>query len=198
MARLSWGKAAGGRMTGDMKIVLGQHGLLHIFTLDPAQPDLTNLWRDPDSVTDATLARLLGLATVPTRSVELIRLADVSALGLRDFLIEGHDVLPEALGDAFAWLDDLTGCVLIAHASISPAPIQIRDLPAGVAYAGAFALGTPPPTPLSLPEAELAVTLSGPGAPPVKKGAGTAALMAVFVLMILLGLLLFGVPGWPF
>mgnify|MGYP006169989663 CR=1 FL=1 len=28
---------------------------------------------------------------------------------LRDFLIEGHDVLPETLGNAFAWLDDLTG-----------------------------------------------------------------------------------------
>lgn len=183
-------------MTADVTIPLGQHGQLHLFTLDPAQPDLSALLHDPDAVTDAALARLLGLAEVPTQSVELIRLADVSALGLRDFLIEGHDVLPEALGDAFEWLDDLTGFVLIVHASIATtAPVQIDRLPAGVAYVGAFAIGTPPPTPLSLPEAEMPVTLSGPAAPRAKKGAGTAALMAVFVLILVLGLLLFGVPG---
>jgi hypothetical protein len=185
-------------MTADIAIPLGQHGQLHLFTLDPAQPDLSKFLRDPDGVTDAMLAQLLGLSEVPTGSVELIRLADVSALGLRDFLIEGHDVLPETLGDAFAWLDDLTGFALIVHAAIATTtPVQIDRLPTGVAYIGAFAIGTPPPTPLSLPETELPVNLSGPAAPSAKKGAGTAALMAVFVLILVLGLLLFGVPRWP-
>lgn len=185
-------------MTAKATINLGQHGLINLFTLDPAQPDLSTLLRDLDAVTDTTLARLLGLATVPAQSVELIRLSDVSALGLRDFLIEGHDVLPEALGDAFAWLDNLTGFALIVHASIAAtAPVQIDRLPDGVAYVGAFVLGTQPPTPLSLPEAELPVNLSGPAAPSAKRGTGTAALMAVFVLLLVLGLLIFGVPLWP-
>lgn len=191
MAHMAWDKTAEAQMTAEVTIPVGQSGVLHLFTMQSVEAGLATFVHDPSAPTQAELARLLGLPKVPAQSVDLIRLTDVTALGLRGFLIEGHDVLPEALGDAYAWLDDLTGFVLIAHASIAATlPVQINRLPAGVAYVGAFALGTPTPTPLSLPEAERPVILSGPPAKRLAKGTGMAALLVILAVLVGLALLL--------
>ena len=191
MARMAWDKTAEAQVTAEVMIPVGQSSVLHLYTMQSVETGLATFVRDPSAPTQAELARLLGLPKVPAQSVELIRLTDVTALGLRGFLIEGHDVLPEALGDAYAWLDDLTGFVLIVHPSIAATvPVQINRLPTGVAYVGAFALGSPAPTPLSLPEAELPVILSGPPAKQRAKGTGTAALLVTLAVLVGLALLL--------
>ncbi len=181
-------------MTAQVTIPAGESGVLRLFTLESVEAGFATFVRDPAAPTEAELARLLGLAKVPAQTVDLIRLVDVTGLGLRGFLIEGHDVLPEVLGDDLAWLDKLTGFALIVHSSIADTgPVQIEHLPLGVAFAGAFAIATPVPTPLSLPEAESPVTLSGPPAQKVAIGTGTAALL--LIATIVLGLLIFLLGG---
>jgi hypothetical protein len=191
MAQKALDKTTEARMTAQVTIPAGESGVLRLFTLESVEAGFATFVRDPAAPTEAELARLLGLAKVPAQTVDLIRLADVTALGLRGFLIEGHDVLPEVLGDAYAWLDDLTGFVLIVHPSIAATlPVQINRLPPGVAYVGAFALGTPNPAPLSLPEAERLAILSGPPAKRLAKGTGMAALLVILAVLVGLALLL--------
>lgn len=174
-------------MSDPLNIPQGEQGVLRLFTLDPAQINLGTAILDPTAPTEAELAALLGTATLPPLSVEVVRLSDVAALGLRDFLIEGHDVLPEALGPAVDWLDRLTGFVLIVHPTIAAdGAVQLERLHTGVAFAGAFPTGRAPPASLSLPEAEKPVTLVGPASPLGKRGAGSAALVVLVIVMILL------------
>lgn len=185
-----------------LSIPKGEWGVLRVFAVDPHRADLSTWVRDLDAPMDVELAHVLGQNDIPPQSVELLRLSDVAALGLRDFLIEGHDVRPEALDERFSWLDQLTGYVLIVHPAIAAdGPVTFRDLPEGVSFVGAFAQAQAAPPPLSLPEPEKPQTLSGPAAPPGKKGAGTAAVLALFmVLLLVLVVLVFvlGVPIWPF
>jgi hypothetical protein len=181
-------------MSDPVTIPAGERGVLRLFRLDPEVMPIITTFRDPSAPTPKELGHLLGLPTVPTGSIDLISLADVSALGLRAFLIEGHDVLPEAVDEGFAWLDDLTGYALIVHASIAArATMQIENLPLGVTYVGAFAVGAPPPTPLSLPEAERPVLLSGPPAKKISQGRGRMAWLVA--LAAILGLVIWLARG---
>jgi hypothetical protein len=186
-------------MAEGLRVPKGEWGVLRVFAVDPHRADLSTWVRDLDAPMDAELAPVLGQSDIPPQCVELLRLSDVAALGLRDFLIEGHDVRPEALDERFSWLDQLTGFVLIVHPAIATVgPVNFHDLPEGVSFVGAFAQVQAAPPPLSLPEPEKPQTLSGPAAPPGKKGAGTAAVLALFIVLLLLMVFVLGVPIWPF
>ena len=177
----------------DLTIPHGQRGILRLFSYDISHPEIARTVQDPDAPTEAELARLFGRDKVIAGSIEVVRLADVASLGLRDFLIEGHDVLPEALAAHSDVLDRLTGHVLIVHPSIAAhGAVDLRHTVPGVAYVGAFALGLPAPPPLALPEHEKPVALGGAPAPRPKQGSGALVgvlllALVVFVMVFVLG-----------
>lgn len=178
----------------DIGLKMGERGKLRLFTLDEESPDLRLIAPDLRKAADVTIAQLLGLPTLPPNSAEIIRIDDVSALGLRDFLIEGHDVLPEALGPDFDWLDKLKGHVLLVHSAMSAdGDVTLHPAP-GVGFVGVFPLATAPLAPIHIPAKERPETLGGVAQPPARSAKGGGAILLLLALLAAIGLLLFGVP----
>ncbi len=169
---------------------------LHLFRIDPGFAQARTLAEAP---TPAILAAALGLPHLPPNSAEVIRLADVTALGLRDFLVQGHDVQPGVLGPQTDWLDALDGHILVLHPSLTHAgDVTLYPCP-GLSLLGAFALAAPAPTPLHLPEAERPVTMGAPPSTPAMPAAKGSAMLIILLALIaaLIALGLRFVIGWP-
>jgi len=181
-------------MTDPLIIPQSHTPALRLFHLDPTDPQARILAEAP---TQAIIAASLGLPNIPPGSAEVVRLADISALGLRDFLVKAHDVTPEAV-DPEDTLDALDGHVLIVHPSIARNGAVTLHPGPGLHLLGAFATATPAPTPLHVPEPERPFA---PGQTPIptpaqRSGGGTVLLLLVLVVaVIVLGVL--GVPLWP-
>lgn len=181
-------------MTDPLFIPQSQSGSLRLFRIDPASAQARTLAEAP---TPATIAASLGLARLPPGSAEVIRLADISAMGLRAFLIQGHDVMAGALGPGTEWLDALEGHVLIVQPSIAAmGAVTLRPGP-GLSPLGVFAQGSAAPTPLSVPDPERPFAPGAPPSPTPKQRSGGAAILLLALVVIVVALGLFGVPLWP-
>ncbi len=182
-------------MTDPLFIPQSAAAALRLFHIVPDYPLARTLTEAPNP---ATIAAALGLTALPPNGAEVIRLDDIAALGLRDFLIQGHDVLPQAMeGPDTAWLDALHGHILIVHARIAGAgDVTLRPGP-GLRPLGTFAQGGPPPTPLHIPDAERpeATGLPAPRTT-AQRGGGAAVLVLLAIVVALIALALFGLPRW--
>ena len=179
-------------MTEAVSIPQSETGILRLYRIDPAAPQARLLAEAP---TSATIAAALGLPSIPPNSAEVIRLADVAALGLRGYLTQGYDVLPEAFGPGTESLDALEGHVLIVKSSIATmGAVTLRPGP-GLSPLGAFQQGTAPPTPLHVPAPERPFA---PGQSPItpeptsKMGKGGAVVLILLALVVLAFIAMFG------
>ena len=185
-------------MTGAATKGTGTDGTLWLFGYDVDAPGVKQRVQSPDAPTDAEIAGLLGLPDLPPYRAEVIALADIADLGLRGYLIEAHDVLPEAVGDAFAWLDTLRGHVLIVEPGLAATqPLDLQSPHPALRPIGRFAQGSPAPAALALPAAERPEILGSAAAPRPAQKSGAAAVLIILALMVLAALALFGVPIWP-
>ncbi len=180
-------------MTDMVSIPQSETGILRLFRIDPEGAQARMLVEAP---TPATIAAALGLPSIPPNSAEVIRLADISALGLRDYLTQGYDVLPTAFGPGSESLDALGGYVLIVKSSVaSMGAVVLRPGP-GLSPLGAFKQGTASPTPLHVsepdrpfPPGQFPITPE----PPSKLGRGGAVVLILVVLVVLAFIAVFGI-----
>lgn len=182
-------------MTDPLFIPQSQTGTLWLFHLNPANPQARILAEAP---TDATIAASLGLPSIPPGSAEVIRLADISALGLRGFLLSGHDVRADALGPGTESLDTLCGHVLIVPSRIAAlGDVTLHPGP-GLVPLGAFTQATAAPARLQTPEPERPGTQAHPSPQTPAPRTGAAAVVLVLALVaVALAFVLFGVVRWP-
>lgn len=178
----------------EVRVRMSDRGQLRLFTIAEGQADLLALLPDPPTRRAGNPAALLGVDTLPQGSADLIRIDDISALGLCDFLIEGHDVIPDSLDEDAGWLDALRGHVLLVHASVAQtADITLRPR-LGVTLAGTFPIAAAPLAPIQIPGADSTETLGGVVAPSgPHSGKGGAVVVLILVAVVALVLLLLGV-----
>jgi hypothetical protein len=102
-------------LTAALAIPKGERGVLRLFALDKAAES-------------GAVAQLLGVADLDPDQIDVIDLADLSGLGLAEYLTEGFAISPDQLDRAR--LDALTGHVLMirSHAfrgratTLTPSP----------------------------------------------------------------------------
>jgi len=108
-------------MIDPLKILPGERGILRLFVLDlPPQQA-----RD---MNDQTAANLLGVDDLDPGQIDIIDLADLTGIGLAQYLAEGFAISPDQLDRAS--LDALIGHVLIIRspafrgraATLAPSP----------------------------------------------------------------------------
>jgi hypothetical protein len=166
---------------------------LRLFRIDPSDPKARLLAEAP---TSATIAASLGLSSIPPSSAEVVRLADISVLGLRNYLTQGYDVLP----DSFATdtdIDSLSGHVLIVQSSVAAGgAVTLRPGPS-LQLVGIFAQGRAAPTPLNVPEPEQDMSPGQAPAPMAPQRSGGIAVLAVLLFVVaVIGFALSGYAPW--
>ena len=99
----------------DTYVTPNETGILRLFSLETDMPeaaDLAAALRDQRDDAGTLLARALGASDIDPYWVALIETRDLGSLGLEGYLIEGHDVPPEALAAARPMLDAVRGTVV--------------------------------------------------------------------------------------
>lgn len=183
-------------MTAPLIITQSQAPALHLFHLNPAQAQARLLAEAP---TPATIAAALGLQTLPPGGAEVIRLADIEALGLRSFLETGLDVRPEALAPLAHTFAALHGHVLIVHPRIaSTGDVTLYPGP-GLVPLGSVPQATAAPARLQTPEpARMGDHLTPQTSAPANPKGGAAVLVLLVLIVALIAFVVLGVPLWPF
>lgn len=176
-------------MTDPLFMPQSQSPRLALFHLDPTQPQPRLLAEAP---TPAIIAAALGLPALPPGSAEVIRLADVAALGLREYLTQAHDVMPDATEADRPALDALEGHVLIVRPTVAQdGAVTLHPAP-GLRLQGVWPVGTPMQTPLHLPDAPRSADKRHATATPLRRGSGRAVLVLLVVVAIVVVLAVLG------
>jgi len=93
-------------MIDPLKIPPGERGILRLFALDPGP-------KQARDINDQTAANLLGVHDLDPGQIDIIDLADLTGIGLSQYLVEGFAISLDQLDRAK--LDALTGHVLIVR-----------------------------------------------------------------------------------
>ena len=156
---------------------------VRVFTLAVPPDDLHRLRSDP-----AAIAALLGTATINPHYMDLFDVADVQAIGLAQYLIDGNGVAEPQIAADKPTLDAIRGPVLIltsgaATGTLTPAP--------QLSLIGTYAEDTPPIIFEPLPT-DSAKGLTAQGKPPMSDAriGGMVATVALIVLFAITGLMI--------
>ncbi len=176
-------------MTDPLEIAPHIHDTVFVFALNlPSEEILA--FTDP-SQESWPLKDALGAAALDPDGIEIVALKDIAGLGLADFLIEGHgmDAAP-VLADK-ARLDALQGHAVLIHAAAFQGVAQILSPGAELTFIGRYSglRAATPVEPLRFDAAEGTLEGGAPAPSDARMG-GRIATVALLVLFLLVGLMI--------
>jgi hypothetical protein len=173
-----------------MEVKSGERGLVRLFAIDPAhEPPLMS--SEPDWEADADdppwpLRDALGAKYLDSDFIELFDVADLSDLGLANYMIEGLGIPREDVEPDRARLEALSGHILIVLSSAFGEFAQTLSPRAPLRWIGTWSEDRPPVHYKPLPNPEPAPHLTPRGEPKPEMTPHTRVLFAILALPILL------------
>lgn len=142
-----------------------------------------------DAATDTTLPLLFGHPGLDAAGAEVFAIADVEGLGLRAYLAEAYDIVPDALQRDAALLDALGGdVVILTPKAVGRAAVELSMVPY-VRHISSLPTIAPDNAPRPLPEVDLTPPgAADPDTRPVRRGSalvvGLLLVIAIVVLVL--------------
>ena len=184
-------------MSERMQVRSSESGLVRLFAVDMDEAEaraLSEALAAGESGAEARLAAMLGAERVLAEKVELFPVSNLAGLGVPGYLEQGHAIPAVELAPHRATLDGLLGWLLLVPSSAFDATEQVLSPKAPLRWIGTFA-ETPATAPgPALRSASAEGTLSPAGeAPPLSPRRSPFGLLLLgCVVLLALGLLLFG------
>ncbi len=182
--------------TDALRVAAAERGCIRVFTLELPPSDVTSL-QDPKGdapSTGAAVAHLLGLDWLDEDFIEIFDIDDLETLGLAGYLVQGNGVSKDDIAPDVSRLSALTGPVLIVYSgAFGDEPAVLKPARA-LEYVGLYQEERSKVAFTPLPS-KAAKEMISPSVPNSSNPHLTLlwALLALPVLAILLGILVFGV-----
>lgn len=174
-------------MSDRMQVSATEAGLVRVFAID-LPPDGIAGFTDPDSPDIATIRDALGAVVLSPDHVDLVRLADLGALGLDGYLTEGLGVAADEIAPDRARLRALTGYVLVLPSRAFAGTAQVLTPRAPLRWIGTYAEPQAQSdfTPLRSEGAKGAPLKRGPSDAAISGRVAAVALLVLFLLVAIM------------
>lgn len=133
-------------MSAALTVAAGEHAIVRLFHVDLPKARIVAL-ADPDPGSDhaddrlslqSAAGRLLGVEGIDSSRIELFAVADISAVGLIAYLVEGVGLTEAQLAPDRTRLDAIEGFILVVPASaFGGKPAELRPV-SGVTPVGTY------------------------------------------------------------
>jgi hypothetical protein len=186
-------------MTTVLEIPAYESGVIRVFALDVAPEDAAR-WMDAEEGTAHPLAEALGADPFDARFAEVLRLSDISEMGLPAYLAEGYGVPQDELAPFADRLQGLSGHAAVVMSRAFGGEPQKVTVRAPLRLVGSFREAGAE-TPLTDVSAETARgrAPAGEAAPPASEAPGgrRGVLLTLIALAVLALLVVAAVAGAP-